>query len=100
MSEQPAPKPGRQNVTPIAQSAFLALLKQREKQDIATYGTSLQTENGRDAIQDALEECVDLWQYLVQIRLEHAERVARIVTLQDRIAALDAEIARLKGGQP
>ena len=70
MSEQPAPKPGRQDVTPIAQGSFIALLKQREQKGIATYGTSLQAENGRDAIQDAMEECVDLWQYLVQLMLE------------------------------
>ena len=100
MSDQPMPKAGAIDVTPVARGAFLALLKQREQKGIATYGRSLQTENGRDAIQAAMEECVDLWQYLVQIRLEHAARVARIAALQDKIASLDAEIARLKGGQP
>jgi hypothetical protein len=64
------PAPGRQAVTPVARELFAAMLAEREQRGIATYGRSLETHNGRDAVQDALEECADLWQYLVQIKLE------------------------------
>lgn len=63
---QPMPKPGQQDVTP----ALVALLKERQAQGIATYGTPLQTHNGRDALWDALEEALDLCQYLAQAIME------------------------------
>ncbi len=85
---QPLPKPGGINVTPVARGAFLALLAEREEQGIATYGMSLQTDNGRDAIQDAMEEAVDLWQYLVQICLERNALIAENARLRDEVSRL------------
>ncbi len=41
-------------------------LKARREQGIATYGTTLQPRNGRDALEDALAEALDLAQYLTQ----------------------------------
>ncbi len=38
----------------------------RKEQGIAKYGTCLQPGNGRDAVQDAYEEALDLCQYLRQ----------------------------------
>lgn len=45
-------------------------LKKREVIGIATYGTPLTTHNGRDALQDAYEEALDLACYLKQAILE------------------------------
>lgn len=64
------PTPGKHNVTPEARRLFLEILAEREKKGIETYGTTLQTHNGRDAFQDSLEELVDCFQYLVQHKME------------------------------
>ena len=77
MSQQ-NPKAGKENVTPVAQGTFLQMLADRERAGIATYGTTLQTHNGRDAIQDAMEEAIDLWQYLCQIQMENADLRAEL----------------------
>lgn len=79
--EQPMPTAGRQDVTPMARQSFVELLDRRERKGIETYGTTLQTHNGRDAFQDAMEEAVDLWQYLIQARAEHADALAQIERL-------------------
>ncbi len=63
---QPMPTPGHGSVT----RAVIADLLEREQQGIATYGTTLQTFNGRDALLDAYAECLDMAQYLKQAILE------------------------------
>ena len=68
--EQPMPTPGTENVTTYAREEFLRCLQSQEQKGLAKYGTTLQTNNGRDAIQDAKAECIDLWQYLCQVELE------------------------------
>lgn len=93
MNDQPMPTPGRTDVTPIARRVFFETLDDQEQKGIAKYGTSLQTFNGRDALLDAQQEAVDLFQYLVQARIE------RDGILTEN-AALRAEVARLKGEQP
>ena len=93
MTDQPMPTPGRIDVTPVARGAFLQMLLYREIKGIETYGTSLQTNNGRDALQDALEEACDLWQYLIQALLERNELV-------EENARLRAEVAALRKAQP
>tara|TARA_Y100000114_G_scaffold156241_1_gene182799 strand:- start:685 stop:1059 length:375 start_codon:yes stop_codon:yes gene_type:complete len=45
-------------------------LHRRKVMGIKKYGTPLQANNGRDALQDALEEVYDLACYLKQFRLE------------------------------
>lgn len=90
MPEQPMPVPGGVNVTPVARGLFLQMLLDREIKGIETYGTTLQTHNGRDPVQDAMEEVIDCWQYLVQIHLEREALVAEN-------ARLRAEIAELRG---
>ncbi len=59
--------PDRQ--TPVTAS-LIALLREREAIGIERYGRTLTTNNGRDALQDALEEALDLSQYLQQAKLE------------------------------
>uniref|UniRef100_A0A6M3LBE9 Uncharacterized protein n=1 Tax=viral metagenome TaxID=1070528 RepID=A0A6M3LBE9_9ZZZZ len=67
---QPQPQPGRENVTPVAREDFNRRLTEREQQGLATYGTTLQTFNGRDAIKDALDELIDAYQYVIQAQME------------------------------
>lgn len=83
-----------ENVTPIAKRVFLKTLVEREKRGIETYGVSLQTHNGRSAIRDAIEEAVDLFQYLVQVRMENAEAQARAKRLERTIAEKSSKIDR------
>jgi len=58
----------------------VADLRQRVEQGADEYGEPLTTHNGRDALQDAYEEALDLALYLKQQRLES--------TLEERIDAL------------
>jgi hypothetical protein len=68
LKRQPTPHAGKQNVT----EALIELLKAREARGLETYGRPLETFNGRDAKVDALEEALDLVQYLFQLYLESA----------------------------
>lgn len=90
MSGQPLPTPGAVDVTPVARATFLRMLLDREAEGIKTYGRTLQTNNGRDALTDALEEAIDLWQYLVQLGLERESLISEI-------ARLRAENAQIRG---
>ena len=90
MTDQPMPTPGRTNVTPVARRVFFEILDAQERKGIAKYSTTLQTDNGRDALMDASQECVDLFQYIVQARLERQ-------SLEDENARLRAELAELRG---
>ncbi len=45
-------------------------LRYRKQEGIKKYGTPLQAGNGRDALQDAYEEALDLCQYLKQAIIE------------------------------
>lgn len=69
MVEQPLPTPGRENVI----GHVIADLREREKKGIQTYGTTLQTHNGRDALRDLYEELLDACQYLKQLMMERDE---------------------------
>lgn len=63
MKEQPAPK--RNDTTPIVRMVK-ADLDERMAKGIETYGMPLRAWNGRDALQDAYEEALDLACYLRQ----------------------------------
>ncbi len=67
---QPMPKPGKVNVSPVAIRRLSDPIIQRTNQGIQTYGTPLQTFNGRDALRDCLEELVDATLYLMQAIME------------------------------
>jgi hypothetical protein len=70
VADQPQPKPGREDVPPLARAEFERVMDTQTRKGLATYGTVLQTHNGRDAVADAKAECVDLWQYLCQVGRE------------------------------
>lgn len=63
------------------------MIEERKQIGIQRYGTPLQTFNGRDAVQDAVEEALDLVTYLFQAILEgkvelieYLNNAARILT--------------------
>ena len=60
-SPQPAPVP---TAHPAAWSLVIADMAQRDVMGSAKYGTRLQPGNGRDSLQDAYEEALDLAVYL------------------------------------
>lgn len=64
--DQPLPTRGRACV----QDALIAAIENRKALGIARYGRPLETHNGRDALQDAWEESIDLAAYLTQMRME------------------------------
>jgi hypothetical protein len=73
--QQGPPRQGVQDVTPL----LIADLEARAAAGLATYGRPLQTFNGRNAAQDALEEALDLAQYLKQVVLEQEAAAVRWV---------------------
>lgn len=105
MPEQPMPKPGGRPVKGYALATFARMIDERTEKGIQTYGRALETHNGRDALQDLMEELVDAVQYTTQAALERADlnmeldRLAREVaslttlnqSLDRRVAELEAE---------
>lgn len=90
MSEQPMPRQdGGEPVFLIAQDAFNDMLDGRTRIGAVRYGRALHTHNGRNPYQDAMEEAVDLWQYLIQARLEHDDLLAENAALKARLAAYE-----------
>jgi hypothetical protein len=67
---QPKPTTGKKIVMPVAKILFSKMAEERYKSGLETYGTPLMTHNGRSALDDALEECFDLWMYLIQQKME------------------------------
>jgi hypothetical protein len=83
---QPPPRPGRGSVV----DDLVVLLQARREFGKRKYGTELQPFNGRDAYVDALQELVDLLQYLHQAQMERAQLeqdLAEAQLLQARAAA-------------
>jgi hypothetical protein len=77
---EPMPRPGKTDVT----ESLIAHLRERQAQGIRTYGTSLQTFNGRRALVDLREELLDALQYVEQEILERQELEAETVPLMTR----------------
>jgi hypothetical protein len=67
---QPLPIP---NQHPGVQAAVIADIGTRTELGIRRYGTALQPFNGRDALQDAYEEAIDLTVYLKQALMERGQ---------------------------
>ena len=66
-TEQPLPTI---NDGPCIQDLVIADIETRKAVGIERYGTTLQANNGRDALRDAYEEALDLCQYLKQCIVE------------------------------
>ena len=65
--DQPLPET---NDLPFVQDQVIVDIEQRKQVGIERYGTPLQAFNGRDALQDAYEEAIDLCMYLKQLIIE------------------------------
>lgn len=70
---QPQPTRGERSSQSVAEY-LKQLIDERTRLGIAKYGTPLMTHNGRDALMDALQEALDLNQYLAQALLEARDR--------------------------
>lgn len=66
MAQQPEPT---SNNEPHIQQIIISDWHDRYAHGVATYGTGLQVGNGRNPVQDSIEEVMDLHAYLVQIGL-------------------------------
>lgn len=71
MKKQPKPI---KNKNPHIVDLVVKDMKERKKQGIKTYGVALQAFNGRDALQDAYEEALDLAIYLKQAMEERKKQ--------------------------
>ena len=67
---QPPPSAGKVDVAPFV----IADIQERVKAGRQKYGTLLMTHNGRDALWDAYQECLDLAMYLRQALLEQEQQ--------------------------
>lgn len=65
--DQPLPT---KNESPFIQDLVVKDIELRKEIGIQRYGTALQPFNGRDALQDAYEEAIDLAMYLKQCIIE------------------------------
>lgn len=63
VGDQPMPIP---NDGPSMHDLLIAEVMKRKELGLNRYGTVLQAGNGRDALQDALDEAIDLCVYLMQ----------------------------------
>lgn len=71
MKQRPGDQPlPTVNDRPFVQDEVMAYIERRKQVGISRYGTALQPHNGRDALIDALEEVIDLCQYLAQLIIE------------------------------
>jgi hypothetical protein len=66
LPSQPPPKPGQD----VVLFHVLQDIMGRAEKGLLTYGTLLETDNGRDALEDALDEAIDLVFYLKQAIME------------------------------
>ena len=71
---EPMSKPGLDNVLPEVKKDLDA----RDRLGIMKYKTSLQTHDGRDALNDAYQEALDLVMYLKQAIMERDGHVVEV----------------------
>ena len=69
-TREPMPIKGNIDIFPLV----IADLRERDKIGTKKYGTTLQSNNGRDALVDAYQEALDLCMYLRQVICERQSR--------------------------
>ena len=62
--------------SPTITDMVIDIIRQREKIGIATYHRPLLAGDGRNTLQDAIEEAADLLQYLVKLKVERENQDA------------------------
>lgn len=72
------PAPTHKSTSERVLDHVLSDLVFRAEQGKKTYGTYLETENGRDSLVDAYEEALDLCMYLKQAILERDQTMKKI----------------------
>jgi len=97
-AKQPSPHKGARAVDPVANSLFAEMSVAAAARGMETYGTKLETQNGRSAVVDAMEEAVDTIKYLTQIRMElcDALRIAHDALLVPDVTKIQLHIALWK----
>lgn len=78
------------NTGPSAHDLVVSDLRQRKEFGFEKYGTELQPDNGRDSLQDAYEEVLDLAVYLRNAIEERTRRRARVAKIAERLSMGDA----------
>lgn len=91
---QPLPKPGKENVT----ERLIEHIQARAAKGLETYGRPLEAFNGRDPVLDALDEALDLAQYLMQLKLEREHLIKVLAQAYDALIEPVPEKALLKEG--
>lgn len=86
------PKPTPTNEQPIWD---LVIQDMRDRDQIGRerYGTPLQLNNGRDSLQDAYEEALDLAVYLRQEKERRQTLEAEVTRLRAQVEELQAQLA-------
>jgi hypothetical protein len=89
---EPPPSPGRGDVwldaieilrDGVCPQDLIELCKERRAFGIAKYGTPLQYDNGRDPVNDAMQELLDLIAYLTQA--DKVELLPLVVDIYDAL---------------
>lgn len=90
--DQPAPTPDPRS-RPVT-SALRALLDERERRGIATYGTTLHTHNGRSSPRDLVEELIDGAQYALQWEMERADLLDEVDNCNEERGILTVKLSK------
>ena len=92
----PQPDPIPNNSRPVIDAA-IELLESRRAPGLKTYGTLLQAGNGRDFGRDADEELADWLIYWTGYRIEHGNRIRRLLAMiGERQAAIEKAVKALE----
>lgn len=92
---EPPPTP---NGGPSMHDLLIADIQSRKQFGLTKYGTILQANNGRDALQDAYEEAIDLIVYLRQAIEERRQQAVMADPLHNADAAAAEYMARTVAG--
>lgn len=88
------------NPTPTAETPtylhVIADIRERAAAGLNTYGTYLQPNNGRDSLQDAYEEALDLALYIRNEMLRRDGEQRRVEDLKAHVAKVERENAAMR----